>query len=111
MKEKAIYLDSTKVLVEGKSDISFKSRELDVQFSPSAKKPEFFSLAIPIRVTGKFDDFELKIGVLPMAGKVISFITSPVHVPVRRIFTEETPADGVSACMAAWNKTAESNTD
>jgi len=111
MKEKAIYLDSTKMLVEGKSDINFKNRELDIQFSPGAKKPEFFSLAVPIRVTGKFDDFELKIGALPMAGKVISFITSPLHVPVRRIFTEDAPADGVSACKAAWNKTAITTAD
>ncbi len=40
-----------------------------------------------------------------MAGQVVSFVTSPFHVPVRRIFTKEAPADGVEACKAAWTKT------
>jgi len=107
MQEKAIYLDTTKMFIEGSSDINFKQRELELQLSPDAKRPEFFSLAIPIKVTGSFDDFELKIGLVRMAGKLVSFVTSPLHVPIQRIFTQDAPADGVSACKAAWTRTAE----
>ena len=107
MQEKSIYLDTTKMFIEGKSDIDFKQRELELQLSPDGKRPEFFSLAIPIKVTGSFDDFELKIGLVRMAGKLVSFVTSPLHVPIQRIFTEDVPADGVSACKAAWTRTAD----
>ena len=59
----------------------------------------------------ELDDFGLKIGVLRMVGQVVSFITSPVHVPVRRVFTEDSPEDGVEACIYAWTVTdAETST-
>ncbi|MGD9021908.1 MAG: AsmA family protein [Lysobacterales bacterium] len=105
MEEKAIYLDTSNMRIAGKSDINFKTRELEIKLAPKAKKPEFFSVAIPIQVRGSFDDFGLKIGALPMVGQVISFVTSPFHVPVRRIFTKEAPADGIEACKAAWATT------
>jgi len=37
-----------------------------------------------------------------LAGKAISFVTSPVHVPLRRIFKKGEPADGSLACAEAW---------
>jgi hypothetical protein len=55
---------------------------------------------------GSFDDFGIKIGVIRMAGQIVSFVTSPIHVPIRRVFTEEEPADGVEACKIAWTRTA-----
>ena len=110
MEEKAIYIDTTNMRIAGKSEINFKTRELDIKLAPKAKKPEFFSVAVPIKVKGGFDDFGLKIGVIRMTGQVVSFITSPIHVPIRRIFTEEAPADGVEACKAAWTKTGEEKT-
>ena len=54
-----------------------------------------------------FDDFGIKIGVMRMTGQVISFITSPIHVPIRRVFTEAKPEDGIDACKAAWFKSRE----
>ena len=64
-------------------------------------------MAIPIQVKGSFEDFGLKISVLRTGGQVISFITSPLHVPIRRIFTKDEPSDGVEACKLAWTKTSE----
>ncbi len=110
MEEKAIYLDTTNMRIAGKSEINFKTRELEVKLAPKGKKPEFFSLAVPIQVKGSFEDFGLKIGVLRMGGQLVSFVTSPFHVPVRRIFTKEAPADGIEACKAAWTKSAEAET-
>ena len=88
MEEEAIYLDTSNMRIAGKMGIDFKSRELEIKLAPKAKYPEFFSVAIPIQVKGSFDDFGLEIGVVRMAGQVVSFLTSPIHVPVRRIFTE-----------------------
>jgi len=107
MEEKAIYLDTTNMYIVGKTKVNFKTHELDIKMAPKAKKPEFFSVAIPIKVEGTFDDFGLKIGVMRMTGQVFSFITSPIHVPIRRAFTDAKPEDGVDACKAAWFKSAE----
>ncbi len=105
MKERAIYLDTTKLRIAGKAKIDFKNRELDILLVPKAKRPEFFSLATPIKVHGTFDDFGLGIGIARLAGTAISFITSPIHVPIRRIFSKKVAADGYDACMAAWTLT------
>ena len=111
MEERAIYLDTTNMRIAGKSDINFKTRDLDIKLVPKAKNPEFFSVAVPIKVKGRFDDFGIKIGVLRMTGQILSFITSPIHVPIRRIFTDEEPTDGVEACKAAWVKTKNAGSD
>lgn len=68
--------------------------------------PEFFSVAIPMKLKRSSADFGIKIGVFRMAGQVVSFVTSIIHVPIRRVFTEEEPADGVEACKIAWTRTA-----
>jgi hypothetical protein len=42
-----------------------------------------------------------------LTGSLISFITSPVHVPIRRIFVDEIPEDGQEACREAKRMTKE----
>jgi len=106
MEEKAIYLDTTNMRIAGKAEINFVEEQIDIKLAPRPKKPEFFNVAIPIKLKGSFEDFGIKIGVFRMAGQVVSFITSPFHVPIRRVFTEAEPADGVEACKLAWTRTA-----
>jgi len=106
MEEKAIYLDTTNMRIAGKAEINFVEEQIDIKLAPRPKKPEFFNVAIPIKLKGSFEDFGIKIGVFRMAGQVVSFITSPIHVPIRRVFTEAEPADGVEACKLAWTRTA-----
>jgi hypothetical protein len=36
--------------------------------------------------------------------KAVAFATSPLHVPLRRIFADGEPADGEEACRAVWSK-------
>jgi len=107
--EKAVFMDTTQMTVAGKVDIDFKAEEIDIVMAPKAKRPEFFSLATPIKVQGSFDDFGVDIGKIRAARSVISFITSPIHVPIRRVFKKEVPEDGREACELAWKKTADEN--
>ena len=104
MRERSIFLDTTNMSIEGEATINFKNRTLAVKAAPKAKKPEFFSLATPVMVNGSFDDLGVKINMIRMAGTVTSFITSPVHVPLRRIFSRAIPADGKEACREAWDR-------
>ncbi len=105
MKEKAIYMDTSSMYITGKADIDFKTHRLNILLVPKAKKPQFFSLAVPIQVQGRFDDFGLKVGIGGIVKTGISFITSPVHVPIQRIFSRKIPEDGRAACMEAWSAT------
>ena len=105
MKDKAIYMDTTKMRIVGKAQIDFKARKIDILLVPKAKRPEFFSLAIPIKVNGSFNDFSLGVNKLQLVGSAFSFITSPIHVPLRRLFSKQIPANGREACLEAWKKT------
>jgi len=104
MREDAIFADTTKMQVGGEARINFKSGEVYLAMAPKAKKAEFFSLATPIQVRGTFTDY--KIGVQPggLIGTALRFITSPIVVPIQRIFSERAAADGQAACTAAMHR-------
>jgi uncharacterized protein involved in outer membrane biogenesis len=104
MQDRIIFLDTTRMSVEGTAVIDFKKQHIDLQAKPKAKKPEFFSIAIPVEVSGDFDDFG--IGVKPghIIRSVGNFITSPVHVPLRRLISDQTPEDTNDACRIAWER-------
>ena len=82
--------------------IDFNRNKLDIYAKPEAKRPEFFSVSIPVGVSGQFDDWGLDIGIVPAAWAGISFVTSPVHVPIRRLFRGDDPLEGEAACRQAW---------
>jgi uncharacterized protein involved in outer membrane biogenesis len=104
MKSDAIFADTTKMQVGGEAKANFKTEEVYLTMAPKAKKAEFFSLATPIEVKGTFTDY--KIGVKPggLIGTAVRFITSPVVVPIQRMFTEKVAADGKAACSAAMHR-------
>ena len=56
---------------------------------------------------GTFDDFGLSMNPLGLTKTVVSFIPSPLHVPVRRLFKEGLPEDGLEACKAMWKASEE----
>ena len=107
MKEDAIFADTTKMQVGGEAQVNFKTETVYLAMAPKAKKPEFFSLATPIQVKGTFSDY--KIGVQPggVIGTAIRFITSPIVVPIQRVFTERAPAGGKAACSAVMHRSHE----
>lgn len=107
MQDKIVYMDTTNMLVAGEANVNFKKETLEMIMAPKAKQPEFFSLATPIKINGTFEDFDLDLSIGSLVGTVISFITSPVHVPIRRILVDELPRDGKDACREAWFYTEE----
>jgi uncharacterized protein involved in outer membrane biogenesis len=107
MQERVIFMDTTRMSVAGKVNVDFNTRKIDILAAPNAKKAEFFSLATPVKVQGSFEDFGMGVNPLSLTRSVISFVTSPVHVPIRRVFKKKIPADGKVACELAWEKTAD----
>ncbi len=107
LEERVIFMDTTRMSVAGKLAVDFKQQQINLVAAPRAKRPEFFSMATPVKVQGSFEDFGLGVNPLRLTGSVISFITSPLHVPIRRVFREKVPTDGREACELAWDRTAD----
>ena len=102
MQQKILFVDTSRMQIEGTADVNFKTKKIELYVEPKAKRPEFFSLATPIKVTGDFEDFGIGINPARIAGTVVRFVTSPVVVPFHRLFSISTPIDGVRACKMAW---------
>ena len=107
LEERVIFMDTTRMSVAGKLAVDFKTQQIDLVAAPRAKRPEFFSMATPVKVQGSFDDFGVGVNPLRLTRSAISFITSPLHVPIRRVFREKVPEDGREACELAWDRTAD----
>jgi uncharacterized protein involved in outer membrane biogenesis len=104
MKQNAIFADTTKMQVGGEAKVNFKTEAVYLTMAPKAKKAQFFSLATPIQVKGTFTDYDISVKPGGLIGTAIRFITSPVVVPIQRVFTEQAPADGKAACSAAMRR-------
>jgi uncharacterized protein involved in outer membrane biogenesis len=101
LKPNVFLIDTNKIRICGKGQVDFRKEHIDLKMAPAAKKPEFFSLATPVEVNGNFADFGVGIQAGGLVGTAIRFITSPLHVPFRRLAGEKLPADGADVCSIA----------
>jgi uncharacterized protein involved in outer membrane biogenesis len=99
MRQRAITIDTTQMRIQGTARVNFHKKNLELILTPLAKRPQFLSLATPIRVKGDFKDF--RIGVAPGggAGTVLQVLLSPMHVPLRLLVEKRAPADGRDVCL------------
>jgi hypothetical protein len=104
MRERALLLDTTGMVVRGAATIDFKERQLEAVFGPQSKQPALLALQTPVAVKGSFEDFHIGVAVEDVLRTFIRFVTSVVVVPIQRIFVGALPADGVATCQAAWEK-------
>ncbi|SDK92304.1 Uncharacterized protein involved in outer membrane biogenesis [Maridesulfovibrio ferrireducens] len=104
MDSESIVVDTSKMRIFGKAAIDFKKRTIDLEAAPTPKRPEFFNLATPVAVHGTFKDFGIKLSALNLVGTVVSFVASPVVVPIERIFMKDLPVDGSDVCFMNFTK-------
>ncbi|MBI9111934.1 AsmA family protein [Maridesulfovibrio ferrireducens] len=104
MDSESIVVDTSKMRIFGKAAIDFKKRNIDLEAAPTPKRPEFFNLATPVAVHGTFKDFGIKLSALNLVGTVVSFVVSPVVVPIERIFVKDLPVDGSDVCFMDFTK-------
>lgn len=108
MKDQLIFMDTTRMSIDGEATIDFNKERITLEASPEAKKPEYFSLAVPVKVSGSFEDWRLKIGAIRTLVAGTSFITSPFHVTLKRLLSSgENALEGEAACREAWKKSEE----
>ena len=100
MTARQIVIDTSRIRICGEGNINFNERTFDLEVFPTAKKPEFFSLAAPLVVKGNFQDFDIgaKGGVVAVGTTAVRFAVSPVTTPFKRLVREDLPEDGADIC-------------
>ena len=93
-----LLIDTTKIRICGKGQVDFKKEHIDLKMAPTAKKAEYFSLATPIEVKGKFADFGVGVQSGGIVGTAVRFIASPVTTTLQRLVGKELPAAGDDVC-------------
>ena len=104
MREHALMIDTTRLTVNGEATVDFRKRRVEAELAPEAKRPEFFSAATPVQVAGDFEDFDIDVPPGELLATVVSFMTSVVHVPVRRLFSGDEDTGELDTCMAALDR-------
>ena len=100
MTAQSLAIDTSKIRICGKGDIDFNDQTFALTASPTAKRPEFFSLATPLAVKGSFDDFRvgMKGGALSLGTTAVKFAISPITTPFKRLVRDDLPTDGGDIC-------------
>ena len=100
MTARQIAIDTSRIRICGDGNINFNEKTFDLEVFPTAKKPEFFSLAAPLVVKGNFEDFDVgaKGGVVAVGTTAVRFAVSPVTTPFKRMVRDDLPEDGADIC-------------
>jgi uncharacterized protein involved in outer membrane biogenesis len=98
LSDKSIFIDTSRMRVAGKGKVNFAGEEIQLYMQPQAKKPQFLSLAIPIELSGTFNDFHVGVRPVDVLETVTQFAIPVVWMPLQMLFGKETPADGHDVC-------------
>jgi hypothetical protein len=63
-------------------------------------------MAIPIKLKAHLRISASRLVFSAWLDRLFPFVSSLFHVPIRRVFKEKEPADGVDACKLVWTQTA-----
>jgi uncharacterized protein involved in outer membrane biogenesis len=95
----SFFIDTSKIRICGRGQVDFRNEYIDLVISPTPKKPQFLNLATPLKVQGSFDDINFGIASGGVISTALNVITSPLHVPLKRLTTPNIPESGNDACM------------
>jgi uncharacterized protein involved in outer membrane biogenesis len=98
LSSETMIVDTTRIRICGQGEVDFHAKTLRLVVAPTAKRPEFFSLATPIEVDGTFADFGIGTYGAGIPGTAVRFITSPVATPMFRAVSSDLPEDGGDVC-------------
>ena len=97
--DKKILIDTSRMRVTGKGEADFAAEKIQLYVKPHAKTPQFLSFAIPIELSGSFDDFHIGVRAADLLEEAGQLVTSVVWVPLQMLFGKTTPADGKDVCV------------
>lgn len=101
MKENRLLVDTTRLRAGGTARVDFHDESVAVRLQPTAKVPQFFSLATPVEVSGHLTDFRVGLPKGSVIGTIGRFFGSIVTTPYAMLTTTPLPADGEDVCAGA----------
>jgi hypothetical protein len=96
-----ILLDTSRMRVTGKATVDFGTEQLYLRLVPTAKTPQFFSLATPIQVDGTITNFKIGVSGSDVLETTARLFTSVIVVPVEKLMNRSVPRDGADVCTNA----------
>jgi uncharacterized protein involved in outer membrane biogenesis len=100
LSDKKILIDTSRMRVSGKGAVGFAEENIQLYVQPRAKTPQFMSIAIPIELGGKFNDFHVGVSTSDVLETIGQLATSIIWVPIEMLFGKRIPADGHDVCEA-----------
>jgi uncharacterized protein involved in outer membrane biogenesis len=104
MKEDFFGMDTTKVWMLGNINVDFSEEHVTLSLYPRSKTAKMFAVQAPLRVEGSFDNIKLITNPVDITVAYFSFITSPLHVPARRVFDDKVPEDASEICEKFYDR-------
>lgn len=101
LQQDRLLVDTTRLRATGRAQVDFRDETLAVRLEPRAKRPQFFSLPVPVEVSGRLTDFKVGIPPRSAASTVAGFFGSVVTTPIRLLSERPLPADGSDVCLQA----------
>lgn len=98
MKSNRIVLDTSRINVNATGTFNLKNKELDFILRPRPKTPALTSTSIPMKITGKLPDYEIKPQTGGVAGGIIKLYTNLIVVPYQYMVHGSLPEDGRLVC-------------
>ena len=95
------FIDTSKIRICGQGQVDFRKNTVELTVSPTPKKPEFFNLATPLKISGSFESIHFGLQKGALVGTAARFLASPVVVPIKRVFSDQIPEDGSDACSVS----------
>ncbi len=103
MTSRNTFLDSTDIIVRARGDIDLARRQLDLLAVPQAKREKFLSVSAPIKATGPFDDFSVRVVSGSFIITMVRWYYGLIYVPWKWLTGERFPADGIATCYRAMD--------
>jgi AsmA family protein len=94
----AILLDTSRMRVNGQGRVDFDTEALSFRLVPTAKSPQFFSLATPVGVNGTITDFKIGVSGSDLVETTARLFTSVIVVPLQKLTGRSLPRDGSDVC-------------
>ena len=104
MNEDFFGIDTTKVWMYGNITVNFPEEHVTLSLYPNSKTARLFAVQAPIRAQGRFDNLKLNTNPVDLTVAYLSFVTSPLHVPARRLFADKVPEDASEACERFFSR-------
>ena len=98
LSHKRILVDTSRMRAFGKGNADFATEKLQFYIKPRSKTPQFLSFAIPVEVSGSFDDFSVGVQAGDVLEVVGDMLTSVIWVPLQSLFGKTRPEDGSDVC-------------